>query len=122
MDVLEQHRGVIGQDETFLEYDMEYKELTSRTRTEERTKEAKVRCKEKFLAYTFIYKADNDKYGKLKEELQNDYTKGNDNYPDTLIEAIQMLNKYKLPYKKQITTTTGVSFAQKGKRSRNNNK
>ena len=32
--------------------------------------------------------------GSLIEELENDYTKGNDNYPHNMVKAYQSLNEY----------------------------
>ena len=120
LEVLQQHGGSIGNDELFINHDKIWKTLATRNRTDDNKERALARCKERFLAYSFIYKADNERYGKLKEELQNDYMKGNNTYPETLVEAFQLLNNYKQPYKKQPAKSTGVSFTQKGKGGRNN--
>ena len=118
VDVLEQHGGSLGHDVTLLDQDDEYgneEEPSSAV-----LNAAKARCRNRFLGYTLIYKSDNERYSKLKEELQNDYMKGSDNYPETLVEAFHMLTNYKQPIKPRITRTTGVSFAQKGKGNNNN--
>ena len=120
--MLEQHGSSLGQEELYLEHDTVWKNLAQNCKTNERKAEAMQRCKDKFLAYAFIFKADQEKYGKLKDDLQNDYTKGANNYPKTLVEAFQMLNNYKQSYKKPVSKNTGVSFAQKGKGGKNNNK
>ena len=40
--------------------------------------------------------ANSIRYGALKTELANDMTKGQDNYPKTLVEAARLLNNYKV--------------------------
>lgn len=44
-----------------------------------------------YLAYALIAKSDQDCYSKLKEELQNDYAKGHNNYPNMVMEAYNLL-------------------------------
>ena len=48
-----------------------------------------------YLACAFISQADPKRYGRLKEELENDYTKGTDSYPHDMVKAYQLLNEYK---------------------------
>jgi hypothetical protein len=61
----------------------------------------------------FIMQADKCQYENLQEELQNNYTHGNDDYPSNLIKAYHMLNEYQhcMP-KKQDVDTNLVAFAQ----------
>jgi len=51
-------------------------------------------AKEICLATAFICQSDGRRYGRLKEELENDKTKGNDNYPANMVSVYQLLNKY----------------------------
>ena len=69
------------------------------------------------LVTMFITQADKCWYGKLQEELQNNYMHGNDDYPEDLIKAYHMLNEYQhwIP-KKQDMDTNSVAFAQAEKR------
>ena len=116
IDLLEQHGESFKDNSIYLDHDQRWKKLSARNQTDEKKQEAKERCKEQYVAYAFIYKSDNDRYNKLKEELQNDYMKGNNNYPDTLVEAYQMLTNYRQPNNKKLgTKSSGVSFAQQGK-------
>ena len=48
-----------------------------------------------YLACAFVINSDLRQYGRLIEELENDYTKGNANYPCNMVKAYQLLNKYK---------------------------
>ena len=66
-----------------------------------------------YLACAFISQADPRRYGRLKEELENDFTKGSDTYPQDMVKAYQLLNKYKnwVP-KNHMPESTGVAFSQ----------
>ena len=72
-----------------------------------------------YLACAFVISSDLRRYGCLIEELENDYTKGNDNYPRNMVKAYQLLNKYKQwnPIA-TLPESLGVAFLQQG----NNNK
>ncbi len=65
--------------------------------------------------------ADRCKYGKLKDELVNNYLLGADQYPDTFERAIRILGNYQttttnsLPYRPS-PNDTGVAFLQQGGR------
>jgi len=113
VNVLEQKGGVIGNEKLFIDHDV-YADIEEPS--EEDLEEAQKRCKEKFLGYAFIAKADHDRFSKLKEELQNEYLKGQDNYPNSAVEAYHMLTNCKLPSKSTSTSSTGVSFAQGSKK------
>ena len=57
-----------------------------------RQKELNSQAKEMYLACAFISQADPRRYGRLKEELENDFTKGSDTYPQDMVKAYQFLN------------------------------
>ena len=57
---------------------------------------AKADCREAYLACMLLRGADSIRYGALKTELANDMTKGQDNYPKTMVEAARLLNNYKV--------------------------
>ena len=52
-------------------------------------------AREIYLAFAFVINSDLRRYRRLIEELENNYTKGNDNYPRIMVKAYQLLNKYK---------------------------
>ena len=56
---------------------------------------AKADCCKAYLACMILRGADSNRYGPLKTELANDMTKGQDNYPKTMVEAKRLLNDYK---------------------------
>jgi hypothetical protein len=64
--------------------------------------------------------ADKRRYGKLKDELANNYLLGTDQYPDTFDKAVRILGNYQMsrvnmPYRKN-PNDTGVAFLQRGGR------
>jgi hypothetical protein len=71
-------------------------------------------------AALLISGADKRKYGKLKDELENNYLLGTDQYPDTFEKALRILGNYQtminsLPYRPS-PNDTGVVFLQRGGR------
>ena len=52
-------------------------------------------AREIYLACAFVINSDLRRYERLIGELENDYTKGNDNYPRNMVKAYQLLNEYK---------------------------
>ena len=54
-----------------------------------------ITAREIYLACTLVINSDLRRYGHLIEELENDYTKGNDNYPCNMVKSYQLLNEYK---------------------------
>jgi hypothetical protein len=65
----------------------------------------------------FRHQSDRRRYGKLLEELENDYTKGNDDYPQTLVKAYHLLCEYKHYQPKFVPSdsSSSVAFVQKNK-------
>ena len=57
-------------------------------------------AKQKHLLVAMLCGADRGKYGKLVEELRNDFTKGGDYYPANLTEAYELLLNYKMSHSK----------------------
>ena len=76
-------------------------------------------AREIYLACAFVINSDLRKYVRLIEELENDYTKVNDNYPRNMVKAYQLLNEYKQwNPRATIHESSVVAFLQQG----NNNK
>ena len=58
--------------------------------------------------------SDPRRYGKLMEDLENDFTRGNDDYPLTLVKAYHMINEFKHYVPKAVSPdSSNVAFAQK---------
>ena len=76
-------------------------------------------AEELYLAMMFTAQADKKWCSKLQEELVNDYIKGNNNYPEDLVKAYQLLSEYKnYQPKAMVTDASGVTFTQKGKKGK----
>jgi hypothetical protein len=59
----------------------------------------------------------NSKHDKIKDDLSDDYTKGSDNYPQTRLQALMLMDHYsKTPT--AITISEGTAFAQSGKKKK----
>ena len=57
-------------------------------------KKIKKQVRNKYLACAFTDKLNNEHHGKLKEELENDYLQGRNNYPKTLSASCKLANDY----------------------------
>ena len=62
---------------------------------DDKIKMIETKAQEIYLACAFVLNSDLRRYGRLIEELENDYTKGNDNYTRNMVKAYQLLNEYK---------------------------
>ena len=69
--------------------------------------------KEMYLSCAIIYQADPHIYRRLKEELENDFTKGSDTYLQDMVKAYKLMNEYKSwAPKNHMPESTGVAFSQ----------
>jgi hypothetical protein len=99
VDVLEQYGGTFGMDlllhsecgMSLLDDD----EMKAVKQAREIMEPIIKKAKTTYLAYAFLAKSDNDRFGKLKEELQNDFTKKQRNYPETITDTYNLLTSYK---------------------------
>jgi hypothetical protein len=80
----------------------------------------RVSARERFLLYALI-KRSNSKLDKIKDDLSDDYTKGSDNYPQTQLQALMLMDHYsKTPT--AVTTSEGTAFVQSGKKKKKGDK
>ena len=87
----------------------------------ERTK-AEEDASEAVKAALLISGADRTRYGRLKDELANNYLLGTDQYPDTFEKAMRILGNYQItrlnrPYRGH-GDDTGLAFIQRGGKGR----
>ena len=86
---------------------------------DEKIKMIETTAQEIYLACAFVINSNLRQYGRLIEELENEYTKGNDNYPHNMVKSHQLLNEYKQwNPRATLPESSGVAFLQQG----NNNK
>ena len=66
-----------------------------------------------YLACSFLCQSDRKRYIRFLEELENDYTKGNSNYPTDLVTEYMMIRGYKnWQPRSSVPEPDGVTFAQ----------
>ena len=68
--------------------------------SDEEFKKIKKKCRDKFTGILMLTLANNGRYGKLKNELENNYTKGKNEYPDSFDKSYSMLY-YRVEEKKK---------------------
>jgi hypothetical protein len=54
-------------------------------------------CREEYLSCMALCGADQSRYGKLKDDLSNDMTKGVDNFLKTIVDTMHLMSGYKVP-------------------------
>ncbi len=76
----------------------------------------RISARERFLSYALI-KTSNSKHNKIKDDLLDEYTKGSDNYPQTRLQVLMLMDYYsKTPT--AIITLEGTAFAQSDKKKK----
>ncbi len=73
-----------------------------------------VHC-DSYLLCMILQGSDNSRFYQLKTDLVNDMTKGQDNFPNTIVKTKHLLNDYKVPARKQCIkdlNNNGVAFVQ----------
>jgi hypothetical protein len=93
--------------------------LDAATATTEQKIEASQIARDKHLAVAYIATSDKTRYGKLLEDLENDFSKGTNNYPVNVTSTYNLVVNYKNYLKTGghlINYTEGVSFANVGRR------
>eukprot|EP00957_Ditylum_brightwellii_P015343 1154812-Ditylum_brightwellii.AAC.1 len=58
---------------------------------QQQRREAFVKRKEAFMATAFVMGANKGKYGKLMDNLANDYLHGTNKYPKTMVAAYKLV-------------------------------
>ena len=72
-------------------------------------------AREIYLFCTFVVTSNPKRFGCLVEELENDYTKGNNNYPTNMVKDYQLINEYKSwAPRTSLPEISGVAFSQQG--------
>ena len=81
--------------------------------TDEEEEAAELEGIQWYLALAFLMGSNRNRYGRLLEKLENDFTAGNDNYPKTLTDAYNMLLEWKDDPRLLICMAgnDGISFA-----------
>jgi hypothetical protein len=115
VDVIEHCGGSIGQEPGLVQKVLQDRGKSSNTATADETREAQNAAQQQYLAVAFLLGSDRNRYGKLLEDLENDYTQGQDNYPKTVTAAYSLLTNWKQNPRNVMRilgpSNDGVSFA-----------
>jgi hypothetical protein len=121
IDVIEHCGGMIGTDTGIVDEVLNTANpvaMTRETASNEQLRLAEQYTKEKYLACAFLMGSDRHRYGKLIEDLENDYTQGRDNYPKTVVDAYNLLVHWKQDPRNLMrvlgTSNDGVAFTNIG--------
>jgi hypothetical protein len=127
VETFEHYGGEFGTYPTILET---FKEVTTDDKTKKDapkgtdTDDIKKIARNKALAIAFLKRADRRRYGVLWTDLENQYSRGNDQYPADLTEAYGLLVSFKAPRTQEprapasstvatpVSDLTGLTFAQ----------
>jgi hypothetical protein len=115
-DTVEAFRGLPGIHKGLVDAELATKNITNPLPAQ--TKATQEVTTEAVKAELLISGADRHKYGKLKDELANNYLLGTDQYPNTFDKAARILGNYQttrvgMPYKAS-PNNTGMAFLQQG--------
>jgi hypothetical protein len=78
-------------------------------------------CRKEYLPCMALHGADQSRYGKLKDNLSNNMTKGVDNFPKTIFDTMRLMSDYKVPERAphiRAGGNEGVAFVQAGRAGR----
>jgi hypothetical protein len=90
LDVLKAAGGEVCQHPGLLKDELERAQATDPP-TQQETADATSSARKRFEGTLFLMKSNQVKYGRLVQELANDYNKGRDSYPETLTGAYEMM-------------------------------
>ena len=112
-DVLSHIGAGIGDDEAIMKQVLRSQGININNATDEEEESGELEGIQWYLALAFLMGSDRNRYGRLLEKLENDFTAGNDNYPKTLTDAYNMLLEWKDDPRLLIRMAgnDGISFA-----------
>jgi hypothetical protein len=95
VDVIEYNGGSLGADEGLVRAKLASSGCNPDSPTRRQKDDATSQARDATVACIFILGADKWRFGKLKEDLENAYTQGDDKYPVDLTEAYKLLTNWK---------------------------
>ena len=128
-EVVENYGGTIGKENDMYLNNSIYKRLNETNKKKaDKIEEARVRQQKRMIAYGFLEGLDKKRYGNLNEDLENQFTFGNDNNPNDVQAAYEYATNYK-KYKPKSSNNNrrgcdGLSFTTtrgSGNNNSNNN-
>jgi hypothetical protein len=111
VDVLEHCGGSVGHVAGLVNLTLADRDIDPNLATRAELTEAIKTTEDQYLATAFLAGADRSRYGKLIENLENDFTQGQDRYPKTLTAAYSLLTNWKQAVHKSLgPANDGMSF------------
>ena len=95
VEVLEHYGGAIGEDPGLLDAT-----AAVSSNTNDATKRLKI-ARDRTLALAFLKRADRRRFGTLWAEVENQFSRGNDQYPINLTAAYSLLVNFKPPKREE---------------------
>jgi hypothetical protein len=95
VQVVEHCGGSIEVHEVVVDKRLRATSLTRATATEAQIDRVESLVKDEYLACAFLLGSDKKRFGKLIEDLENDYMQKNDKFPKTLVDAYNLLAHWK---------------------------
>jgi hypothetical protein len=119
VSVIEQFGGELGVDSEGVKAELILKNIDLENASEVQIIAATVVARDKCIAVAYLSGADKTRYGRLVEDLENNFTKGNNNYPETLTAAYNMVVNYRnhqIPASHVFNDSEVMTFANVEKR------
>ena len=95
VDVIEHSGGSVGHQPGILEEVADGKKIDLKTASNDDIAELKKTAQEQYLATAFLLSSDRGRYGRLLEDLENDFLQVQDHWPKTLTAAFNLLTNWK---------------------------
>jgi hypothetical protein len=105
VDVLDHCGGSIGHVPGLVKSMLEEVGIRYEDATQEELDDANKEIQEQYFVVSFLLSSDRHRYGRLIENLENNYTQGQDRYPKTLTAAYSLLTNWK-QYASSVHQTT----------------
>jgi hypothetical protein len=114
VDVLEHSGAHVGLEPGLM---LEFADKREKS-VEELTEEDEAEIKERYHGVAFLLGSDRNRFGKLIEDLENEFLRGHDNFPRSLTNAYHLLTNWKCDPRNTLCamgpTNDGVSFMNDG--------
>lgn len=108
LDVLEAQGGSIGDDDGIRRYVAKTKKIDFDAASEDELVTIVSEARDMYLAVAFLSGADRGRYQDLMTDLENNFAQGFNKYPSTLVEAYELLVRWK-PLVQRSSGTQGQS-------------
>eukprot|EP00978_Attheya_sp_CCMP212_P038031 scaffold184587_cov28-Attheya_sp.AAC.1 len=116
IDVIEHSGGTIGDEPGIVEAIATRLGLDLSNVDEAQELALRQAARQHYLAVAFIFNSDRNRFGRLLENLENDYLLGDDNYPKSLTSAYNLLTNFREDQRNMLrgSSNDGVSFNTNG--------